>query len=314
MLKEMLNATFLVTFLAASVRMAVPLALAGLGETFSELSGILNIGVEGIMLSGAFFSFLGSIVTGNAWIGMFTGALGGVLISLIHGYLSNRLRADQTISGIALNIFILGLTSFLFRVVAGTSTTPPRCNTLPSFGFPLLGKVPIIGPIFFHQDILAYLTFLLIPVCWFIIHRTTWGLSMKAVGEHPKAADTVGLNVFSLRYKAVIVNGVLSGIGGAYLTLVQLGAFTENLTAGRGFIALAVVIFGKRNPFGVAIAALIFGAADAFQFRLQALGSTIPVQVLLMLPYIVTALVLLGVVGRSEDPAALGKAYVRYTR
>ncbi len=305
---------FIVTLLAASIRMAVPLTLAGLGETFSEKSGVLNIGLEGIMLSGAFFSFLAAFYTQSILAGIIGGCLGGLLISMIHAYLSSKCRVDQTITGIALNFFSLGLTSFFFLAVFGRSTTAPQCPVVSAFRIPLLSRIPVVGEVLFNQDIFVYFTFLAVAISYFILYKTVWGINIKAIGEHPKAADTAGLNVGKTRYVTAVINGCLGGLGGAYLTLALLGFFMENITSGKGFIALVVVILGRRNPVGVLLAALMVGAAEALQFRLQTMGMGLPSQVFIMLPYVVTVLVLLFSIGRNSDPAALGIPYKRSAR
>jgi simple sugar transport system permease protein len=305
---------FLVTLFAASIRMAVPLTLAGLGETFSERSGVLNIGLEGIMLSGAFFSFLAAYATQNILIGVIGGCLGGLLISLIHAYMSFKCYVNQTIVGIALNFFSLGLTSFLFLANFGRTTTVPQCPVVKPIKIPLLSDIPVIGDVLFNQDIFVYFTIFACIISYIILYKTVWGINIDSIGEHPKAADTVGLNVKRTRYITAIINGCLGGLGGAYLTIALLGFFMENITSGKGFIALVVVILGRRNPFGVLLAALLVGAAEALQYRLQTLGLGLPSQVFIMLPYVVTVIVLLFSIGKGKDPSALGVSYKRSAR
>lgn len=314
MLEQIFTVAFLTTFLTSSVRMAVPLIFAGLGETFSEKAGILNIGVEAIMLSGAFFSFAATYMTGNLWVGVIGGMIGGMIVSLIHAVFSVYLRKDQTVTGIALNMFMLGATSFMFKVLVSSNLDFPQISTFDKIAIPFLCDIPVIGPAFFNQDIIVYVSYALIILSTIFLYGTTWGLSLTAVGEHPRAADTVGIKVYTTRYLAAMVNGILGGLGGAYLTLVQLGVFMENVTSGRGYIALAVVIFGRRHPIGVFLAALLFGAADAFQFRLQAIGIQLPSQYLTMLPYVVTLVVLLFSAKGSSDPESLGKPYISDVR
>ncbi len=314
MIEQILTISFLTTFLTASVRMAIPLVFAGIGENLSEKSGILNIGVEAIMLSGAFSSFAVTYIWGNLWLGVLGGMIGGLLVSLIHAFFSVHLRKDQTITGIALNMLLLGLTSFMFKVLVGKNSSFPQIETFDKLEIPILSQIPIIGQAFFNQDIIVYIAYLLVILCTIYLYKTSWGLSIMAVGEHPRAADTVGIKIYMTRYVAAAVNGILGGLGGAYLTVVQLGVFMENVTAGRGYIALAVVIFGRRNPIGIFIAALIFGAADALQFRLQAIGIALPSQIMTMMPYVVTLLALLFSSKNSRDPQSLGKAYVGDSR
>jgi simple sugar transport system permease protein len=298
-------------FLAAAVRMAIPLTLAGLGETVSERSGIINIGVEAIMLCGAFFGFMAVFVTGNLALGIAAGMAGGAVVSLVHGVLSLKCRADQTIAGLALNFLALGLTNFLFLQSFGRTTTLPSIIVVKAVPVPLLSRIPLIGPVLFELDIFGYLSLAAVILLCALFYKTEWGVSLHAVGEHPRAADTAGLPVERIRYMAALTNGMLGGLGGAYLVMSRLGFFIENVTAGKGYIALVVVILGRRNPAGVFLAALVIGAAEALQFRLQTSGVDIPSQVFTMFPYIMTVLALLFSVGRSRDPAALGIPYER---
>jgi simple sugar transport system permease protein len=301
-------------FLAAAVRMAIPLTLAGLGETVSERSGIINIGVEAIMLCGAFFSFLTVYMTGNFTLGLMAGMAGGVAMSLIHALLSLKCRADQTIAGLALNFFALGLTNFLFLQSFGRSTALPSIMVLKPVPIPLLSRIPLIGPVLFELDIFGYLCLGTVILLALLFYKTEWGVSLHAVGEDPRAADTAGLPVERIRFMAALTNGILGGLGGAYLPMAKLGFFIENVTSGKGYIALVVVILGRRNPAGVFLAALIIGAAEALQFRLQTSGLRIPSQVFTMFPYLMTVAALLFSIGRSRDPAALGIPYDRDRR
>jgi len=302
------------TFASAAVRMGTPLALAGLGETYSEKSGILNIGLEGIMLSGAFFAFITAFSTQNIVLGIAAGILGGVIISLIHALLSIHMNADQTISGLALNFFSMGLTSYLFLVLFGRSTELPECPVIGILKIPGLSSLPLIGPVLFSQDLFVYFMFFAVILSWVLFYKTEWGTILHAAGEHPQAADSAGLSVPGIRYMAAISNGVFGGLAGAYMTLGMLGFFMENITSGKGYIAMVTVILGRRNPLGVLMAALLIGAADALQFRVQTLGFTIPSQVFIMFPYIMTVLVLMFSIGKSETPSALGIPFSRSKR
>lgn len=302
------------SYLAAAIGMATPLTFAGLGESVSEKSGVLNIGIEGIMLTGAFSSFITTYKTGSLFLGVLAGMLGGVIISLIHAVLSIKCRANQTIVGLALNFLAIGITSFLFLMVFGQSSDLPSIETVSKIRIPLLSKTPIIGEAFFNQNIFVYLSFVLVIVLYVIFYRTEWGISLHAVGEHPIAADTAGLNVFRMRYFTCVVNGVLGGLGGTCMTLGQFGFFMENITAGRGYIALAIVTLGRRNPIGVFISSLVIGFATALQYSLQTMGIPIPTQVFTMFPYVVAVLVLLFSIGKSNDPTALGVPYERNKR
>lgn len=310
-LSSIFNLTFMVALLAATVRMAIPVLFGGLGGLYSERSGVVNIGIEGMMLAGALAGVAGSYFTGSPWIGVIFGMVAGGGLALIHAYVTISLRVDQIVSGIAINMLSLGLTSFAFRAMFGITTTPVKVKAFEPLPIPVLSKLPILGEILFQQNILVYLAFLLVPISTFILYRTSIGLSIRSVGEHPKAADTVGINVISLRYKCVLISGLLAGLGGCFLSLGQFNMFVDNMVAGRGFIAVAAVIFGKWNPWGILLASLIFGAADALQIRFQAAGLGIPYQFLLMLPYLITILAMTGLVGKTTPPAASGKPYAK---
>jgi len=300
--------------LAASIRMSTPLTLAGIGETFSEKSGVLNIGLEGIMLSGAFFSFITAHYTQSIFLGIVGGCLGGVAIAMLHGYLSIRLQVDQTIAGLALNFLALGLTSFFFLMAFGKTTDLPECPVVAKMPIPLLSDIPVIGPALFSQDPFVYTMLLVVAVAYVVLHKTEWGVNIHAMGEHPLAAEAAGISVHKTRYLAALINGLLGGLSGAYLTLALLGFFMENLTSGKGYIALVVVILGRRHPVGVFLAAILVGAAEALQFRLQTMGTGIPSQVFNMFPYVITVLVLLFSIGKNRDPAALGIPFARHKR
>lgn len=306
-----LSTGIIIALIATALRIATPLALAGLGETISEKSGILNIGLEGIMLTGAFFSFITTFATDNLILGVLAGIAAGIILSLVHGVLSIECKADQTIVGLAINFLSLGLTSFVFLKIFGQSTVLPSCRMISGIEVPLLSKIPFIGQILFNQDIIVYIMFAMIAMVWIFLNKTQWGISLHAVGEYPRAADTVGISVKKVRYFSVIVNGLFGGLAGAYLVLGQLGFFMENLTSGKGYIALVAVILGRRNPIGVFVSALIFGFASALQFNLQTMGWDIPSQVFSMFPYVVTVIALLFSIGKSSDPQALGIPYER---
>jgi general nucleoside transport system permease protein len=302
------------TFAAASVRMATPLALAGLGEAYSERSGILNIGLESIILSGAFCGFMAANATMSLALGVLAGVAGGLLMSLLHAYLSVSCRADQTIAGLALNFLAAGLTSYAFLLRFGKSTDLPRCPVAPPIAIPVLSDIPLLGPALFDQNAFAYASFATVALSVLVFRRSEWGLSLCAVGESPQAADSVGLSVERTRYAAAAVNGALGGLAGAAITLGSLGFFMENVSSGKGYIALVAVILGRRQPLGVFAAALLLGAADALQFRAQAMGLGIPSQAFIMFPYVATVLVLLFSIGKGSEPAALGKSFDRSRR
>lgn len=312
MLEQIFTMTFMTAFLAASVRMAIPLAYAGLGELIAEKAGILNIGMEGVMLCGACFSFIGGVLTGNLFIGLLCGILGGVMISMIHAVLSIHLAKNQSVSGISLNMFALGLTSFLYKLVG--SGDYKHLELLQRFPIPVIGDIPLLGYVFFEQDILTYAFYIIVIVVAWFYKKTSMGLAFAAIGENPRSVDAAGIPVHKYQYLAMLMNGILGGIGGANLVLVQVGNFTENMTSGRGYIALATVILGRFTPLGVFGSALLFGAANALQIRLQALGVPLPSQALAMLPYIITMIALLGSIGKDHAPESLSKPYIRGAR
>ncbi len=309
--ETLLSASFIVGLLASSVRLATPLLLAALGETFAERAGVLNIGVEGLMIVGALAGFLAGHFSGNPWIGALAGCLAGILLSCVHAYLSSILGADQVVSGLALNLLALGLAVFAFRAAFGIPASDPRSPTFESVPIPLLSKIPFVGEILFNHHVWVYLSWLLVPICYLVLYKTAWGLKVTAVGENPIAAEAAGINVRSTRFIAVLIGGALGGLSGMTLSLAQLGFFKEVMVAGRGFIAIAIVMFGRWNPFGVLIAALLFGAADSLQLRLQTVGVDryLPPQFLVSLPYLLTLLALLGRSGRKLMPNALATPY-----
>lgn len=306
--------TVFITYLSAAIKMAIPITLAGLGESISEKSGVLNIGVEGIMLAGAFASFYIAYSTNSIIFGIFAGMLSGIVVSLIHAVMSIKCRADQTIVGLALNFIVLGLTSYFFLIAFGQTTDLPSIGVIKAIEIPLLSKIPIVGQILFNQDIFVYFTIGLVVVMSIIFYKTEWGINLHAVGENPRAADTVGLNVNRIRYLSCIFNGILGGLAGTYMSVVQFGFFIENITAGRGYIALAAVTLGKRNPVGVFASALVIGFAETLQYSLQTMGIPIPSQLFTMFPYVVAVLVLLFSVGKTSEPASLGTPYARNQR
>lgn len=312
MLTTLLTTAFAVGLLQATLRTATPLLLAGIGELFSERAGVLNIGLEGIMLIGALFGFLVANQTGSLWLGIAAGGAAGLLISLIHALLSVSFGVSQVVSGVGINILCIGISLTTYRSVFGmASSGVPTAPAQEPIFLPWLSDIPVIGPIFFQQLPLVYIALLLVPITWFIFYRTELGLKIRSVGEHPLASETLGVNVYAIRYMAVMICGLLTGIAGTFLSLGLLNIFLDNMTAGRGWIALAVVIFGKWKPFGVLWASLLFGLASAFQLRVQAAGFDIPYQFLLMAPYVLTMLALIGAVGRSAAPAALAVPFLK---
>lgn len=301
---------FFSDYLAASLRLSVPLAFAALGGLCSERSGVLNIGLEGMLLTGAFVSAATTFYSGNVWLGALAALVVGGLVGLLHAFLSVTLRVDQLVSGLAINLSAAGLTAFASRLVFTTETT----QNLPGLGaiaLPGLSQIPLLGPLLFNQDLLVYLLLGLIPLMTYGLFQTGWGLTLRAVGEYPKAADTAGISVAIVRYLSVIASGGLAALGGAYLVLVHIRYFTEGMSAGKGFIALAALIFGKWHPVYTALACFLFGATEALQLRVQAFNLNIPYQWLTLLPYLIALFALVGLAGKSTPPAALGTPYVK---
>ncbi|MEW5817311.1 MAG: ABC transporter permease [Spirochaetota bacterium] len=298
-------------FISADLRMATPILIAALSLIYMERAGTVNIGVEGMMLIGALAGSMGSYSAGSVWLGVITAALVCGFFGLIFAFMVVTIKANQIVTGIAFNILALGITTTVSRIFFGIQTSP---ISIPSFGnvpIPLLSRIPVLGESLFNQMTLAYLALLSVPLTHFLLQKTSIGLKIRAVGEHPAAADAAGVNVFLVRYWTIIGGSMGVGVGGAYLSLGLVSFFSENMVTGRGFIALAAVIFGKWNPWGVLVAALLFGFGDALQIRIQALGSSIPYQFLLMLPYILTILALAGIVGKAVPPNASGKPYIK---
>ena len=296
--------------ISSSLVRATPIALAALCGVISERSAVINIGIEGIMLISAQLAVVTASVTGNLYAGLIAAIVAGGLVAALHAYLVIRFKVDQIVSGVAINIFGAGLTSFLSsRFLEKNTDLLNNSGVFPVISIPVLSKIPILGPMFFENNIVVYLMLLLIIVMHIVLFYTPWGLRTRAVGEHPKAADTLGVNVYFVRYINVILGGMIAGLGGAYFTIGSVGRFDEIMTAGKGFIGLAAMIFGKWNPIGAFTSSLIFGFADSLQVRLQILRVPIPSEFLLMAPYIVTMIILTGVVGRAIPPAADGQPY-----
>jgi general nucleoside transport system permease protein len=290
--------------LSATLVWATPLTFAAIGGMFSERAGVVNIGLEGMMLSGAFFGALGADKFDSWPMGLLCAAVSGAGFALVHAFLSIHLRADQIVSGTAINFLALGVTGYFFIQIYGTNGTPGDLPRIPKVSLDFLGNV------FGSLNLMIWVSFLLLIVAHITLFRTPIGLRIRSVGEHPRAADTVGISVYAVRYGAVVLSGILAALGGAYLSIGYLGSFSENMTAGRGFIALAAVIFGNWRPFGAFGAALLFGASTALSFRLaQPWGSA---SVLFQaLPYVLTLIAVAGVIGRSVPPAAVGRPYVK---
>jgi general nucleoside transport system permease protein len=293
-------------FLAATVRTATPLLLAALGELLVERAGLINIGLEGAILAGAFGSLVGA--TAGGVMGGFAGAIvGGVLVAGLFALFVVWLRADQIITGTALTLLSVGATGTLYRALYGSSGAALATPTSVPLRIPILSQIPVFGPALFVQPPITYVAYLLIPIIAWWLHGTHAGLALRAIGEQPEAAEVAGVHVQRTRILAVLAGGVLGGVAGGTLVLAQAGTFVEGMSAGRGFIAIAIVVLGRWKPLGVAVAAFVFGAASALQFAFQAMGWNAPYQLFLVVPYLLTLAALAGAVGRTRAPAALGK-------
>lgn len=300
----------IVELLAATLRISTPIALAAVGETYSERAGVLNVGIEGMMLAGALSGIVVSIATGSAWMGLLGGAAVGALVALLHAVISITLKSDQIVSGIGINLLALGLTSYLVNVYyPGQSARVPE--RIPELSIPGLRDLPGVGPVLFEQHPVVYLAIFIGVASYWILYRTQFGRRITACGENPRAADVAGISVERTRYAGVLIAGALTGLGGAVLSIVHLGFFSHNMTNGRGFIALAAVLFGNWKVVKVLLAALFFGLIDALQLQLQAIGVGLPPELLTMLPYLLTLAVLAGAVGVSRMPSHFVQPYIR---
>jgi general nucleoside transport system permease protein len=294
-------------FLAAAVRVATPLLLAATGETVTERAGVINLGLEGMMLAGALAATLGASAVGP-WTGLALAVLAGMLLAAAFAAIAIGARADQIIAGTALTLGAVGLTGTIYRHAYGTGGAGLALPTLAPVPLPLLSRIPILGPALFDQPAPTYLALVALPVVWWVLFRTRPGLALRATGEGAAMARAAGVRTGLVRTAATIVGGGFAGLAGATLVLAQVGTFAEKMTAGRGYVAIAIVVLGRWHPAGVALAALLFGAATALQYVFQALGLAVPYQLFLMLPYVLTLLALAGAVGRVRAPADLGKA------
>jgi simple sugar transport system permease protein len=298
--------------LAGALSLSVPLVYGALAGVIGERGGVVNIAIEGQLLLGAFSAVLLASITGSPYVGLIGAVIGGVLVAFVLAAFAIRYLVDQIIVGVVLNVLVSGLTGFLYgALLAPAQQTLNSAPTFPKWKIPLLGDIPVIGPVFFHQPFIVYLMYVVVAVVAWGMYRTRWGLRLRAVGEHPKAADTVGIRVNPTRFWNVLLAGGIAGIGGAYFTLVSVPHFTKDMTAGLGFIALAAVIFGGWDPIRATLAALLFGFATNLQNLLTVLKTPIPSEFMLMLPYIVTILAVAGFAGQIKAPAADGKPYIK---
>lgn len=314
MLENIFTLSFLVSLIASTIRLATPILIPALGQLYTQRAGVLNLSVESAMTVSAVAGFAAAFYSGNLWLGALCGIVIGAAWSAIMAWLSVTLRANQVIAGIGLNILGAGVAVFAYRVIFGVLTLPPTVTTFASLDVAGLSDLPVVGPILFQHNALVYLGFLLVPITWFILEKTTFGLKIRAVGEHPRAADSKGIHVGAIRYAAIIIGGAYAGLGGAFMTTAYLNCFTEGIIGGRGYIAVSVVVFARFLPKRAMLGALLFGFASALQLRLQALGVNIPSQLLLMLPYIMTIIALIFASKKAEMPGAYAQPYSRMER
>jgi simple sugar transport system permease protein len=314
MLSNIFSLSFVVSLIASTIRLATPILIPALGQIYTQRAGILNLSVEGTMLMGSIAGFAVACGTGSLWLGLLAGIATGVLFSLIMAWLSITVRANQVIAGIGLNILAAGLAAYIYRVIFGIRALPAQIVPFQSLDVKGLSDLPVVGPILFQHNWLVYLAFSLVPATWFVLEKTTYGLKIKAVGEHPRAADSKGVSVAGIRYSAVLIGGAYAGLGGAFMTIAYLSSFTESVIGGRGYIAVSVVIFARFLPKRAMWGALLFGLASALQLRLQALGVDIASQLLLMLPYLATIVALIFASKKAEMPGAYAVPYSRMER
>lgn len=303
---------FSIGLLVATLRMATPLIFGAIGGMFSERSGVMNIGLEGMMLMGSFGAGITALITGNAWLGVLVAATVGGVMGVIHAVMCIRFKANQVVIATGINIMAMGIPPLILQTYWGNPGRTPIVKSLAEISIPVLKDIPFFGQLLGTHSPLTYAALLLVPLAHVILFKTRFGLRIRAVGHHPRAADTLGINVFVVRYICVISSGVLAGLGGAYLALGQLSMFVDGMTAGRGFIALAAMIFGKWTPLGCFGASLLFGFADGLQMTIQAHGIPIPSDFLLMIPYILTMVTLAGFIGKATPPGAIGKPYEKH--
>ena len=308
MISDLFSTTVIIGIISSGIRLATPYLYASLGETFSQRSGVLNLGVEGQMLMGAFAGFYVALKFGSLWGGVLAALLVGAALGLAMAFVTINLQAAQGISGIGFYLFGLGMSNLLFQKMIGTVET---VQGFPKIYIPFLSDIPGIGEIFFSHNILVYIAFFLVPVAWFVLNKTTLGLKIRAVGENPDAADSLGVSVNRVRYFTVILGGMMSALGGASLSIALLNVFQQNMTSGLGFIAVALVYFGGWRPWGVLGGALLFSMVNSLQLWIQVLGIPIPSEIALMMPYILTILVLVVSTSKVSGPSALSKPFER---
>jgi len=310
-MSEFLDVAFISGLIGATMRMATPIIFAALGEILSERSGVLNLGIEGIMLMGAMTGFLVTFNSGSVWIGVLAAALVGMLLGLLMAFLAVNLGLSQHVSGLGITLFATGLAMFIYRLHFGSPTVPPTIEPFRQIALPVLSKIPVIGPGLFTQYSLTYIAWLLIPALSILLYKTRIGLKIRTVGENPVVADTVGVDVTLTRTLCLVFGGALMGIGGAFLTLAHQNMFLIDVIGGRGWVAIAMVIFGNWSFYKAALGALLFGFLDGLQLRLQGLGIAISFHLFLMIPYLLTIVALISVSRKASVPAGLLKPYRR---
>ena len=304
----MIEDLFTAGVFASMIRLATPYIFAGLGETFGQRSGVLNLGVDGMMLMGAFAAFYTVFETGSLILGVLAALLTGAVMGLAMAFISVTLQAEQGISGIGIYLFGLGLSELLFQRTLGT---PRSVNGFPRIDFPVLSDIPVLGEIFFNHNLLVYVAFAMVPICAYILNKTTFGLQIRAVGQNPQAADAMGVSVARVRYATVTIGGIFAGLAGASLSIALLNVFQQNLTAGQGFIAVALVYFAGWRPYGILAGALLFSFVSALRLQVEATGINIPTEFGVMAPYVVTIIALVFATRRTEQPTALTQPFDR---
>ena len=298
--------------LANAIVLAIPIMFGGMAGVMSERVGVVNIAIEGQLLTGAFVAAVVSTLTGNLYIGMVAAMIAAALVSMVLAVFAVRYLVDQIIVGVVLNVLVIGVTNFLYSqwlTQDASSTNAP--GTFPVMSIPVLSDIPILGPVLFENRLTVFLAFLAVPLLWYVLFRTSWGLRARAVGEYPMAADTMGIGVAATRFWWVVIGGALAGLGGAALTIGNVGAFGKEMTQGQGFIALAVVILGRWHPFYMSAAALLFGFSIILRVWANQVSPGIPTDFIIMVPYLVTIIAVVGFVGRVRPPASVGKPYVK---
>lgn len=306
-----MNNDFIISLLSGTLRTSTPIILAALGQVYTQKAGIMDLSVEGTMIIGCLVGFMTAFFTGNLIAGMLCAGLAGMVVGAFMAYLSVSVKANQVIAGTALTMFGTGFASYLYRVVFGVRKLPPVVQNFAPVDFGKLSEIPFVGPVFFSHNGTFYFALVLVLVTWFVMEKTVFGLQVKAVGEYPSAADAKGIKVGLIRYSSVILGGLYSGLAGATMSLGYMNTYTDHMIAGRGFIAIAVVVFARWLPVRVLLAALLFGCANTLQMRLQSIGVAVPSQLLQALPYILTVLVLLGVSKYVNFPGGFGVPYSR---